>query len=182
MRVTATQNNMSLAKKAERATVQFFDGLSIDGYMMPDGSFRVSMSGASVLLGFAPNWLSLTMSRGGATKTKALRGLGFSEQIEEVATNSSKAAKTISLKDFQRILLYGVQSGKPQAIALQMALSDMALGDFFRDAFGLRPLSIDEKRAKFYAAFAATLTRQDWLDWDRGDVRAIEDHSRFLEA
>lgn len=181
MRVIATQNNMSLAKKAERATVQFFDGLSIDGYMMPDGSFRVSMSGASVLLGFAPNWLGRLMGRGG-TNLKALQGLGFSGQTEDVGTFAGKPAQTISLKDFQRILLYGVQSGKPQAIALQMALSDMALGDFFRDAFGLRPLSIEEKRAKFYAAFAATLTRQDWLDWDRGDVEVIESHARFLEA
>jgi hypothetical protein len=185
MRVIGTQNKMSLAKKAERATVRFFDGLSIDGYMMPDGSFRVSMSGASVLLGFSKEWLGRAISRGG-NSVKALQGLGFSGQIEKVATQSIRGggseAQTISLKDFQRILLYGVQSGKPQAIALQMALSDMALGDFFRDAFGLRPLSIDEKRVKFYQSFAATLTRQDWLDWDRGDVQVIEDHARFLEA
>ena len=180
MRVKVTQSNMSLSK-SKRATVQFFDGLSIDGYMMPNGDFRVSMSGASVLLGFAPNWLGRVIGRGG-TNLKALQGLGFSGQIEETGTFTGKPAQTISLQDFQRLLLFGVQFGKPQAIALQMALSDMALGDFFRDAFGLRPLSIDEKRAKFYAAFAATLTRQDWLDWDRSDVEAIESHSRFLEA
>lgn len=166
--------------RAERATVRFFDGLSIDGYQMPDGEFRVSMSGASVLMGFAPNWLSLTMSRKGATKTKALQGLGFSGQMSEVATNSSKPAKTISLKDFQRLLLYGVQSSKPQAIALQLALTDMALTDFFRDAFGLRALSIDEKRAKFYAAFVATLTIADWQAWDRGDADEIDQHLQFL--
>ena len=38
--------------KAERATVKFFDGLEVDGYMMPDGEFRVSVTGASVLLGY----------------------------------------------------------------------------------------------------------------------------------
>lgn len=171
---------MSISK-SQRETVRFFDGLSIDGYMMPNGSFRVSISGASILMGFAPNWLGRLMSRGG-TNLKALKGLGFSGQTEETGTFAGKPAQTISLKDFQRLLLFGVQAGKPQAIALQMALSDMALGDFFRDAFGLRALSIEEKRAKFYQAFAATLTRQDWLDWDRGDVEDLEDHARFLGA
>ena len=166
--------------RCERATVRFFDGLAIDGYMMPNGDFRVSLSGASTLMGFAPNWLSLTMGRGGATKAKALRGLGFSGSVVETATNAGKPAKTISLKDFQRLLLYGVQSGKPQAIALQMALTDMALTDFFRDAFGMRALSIEEKRDRLYAAFAATLTAADWQAWDRDDAAMIDSHLRFL--
>ena len=165
--------------RSERATVRFFDGLSIDGYQMPDGEFRVSMSGASVLLGFAPNWLSRAISRGG-TNLKALRGLGFSGQTTDLGTFAGKDAKTISLKDFQRLLLYGVQSGKPQAIALQLALTDMALTDFFRDAFGLRALSIEEKRAQFYAAYAATLTPEDWRAWDRADAALIDEHLRFL--
>ena len=172
-------------RNADRATVTFFDGLSIDGYMMPDGDFRVSMTGASILLGFAPNWLGRALSRSG-NAVKALQGLGFSGRIEKVVTRSidggGSTADTISLKDLQRILVYGVQQHKPQAIALQMALSDMALSDFFRDAFGLRALSIDEKRNRFYAAFAATLTATDWQEWDRQEVSAIDDHLRFLGA
>ena len=111
---------------------------------------------------------------------KALQGLGFSGQVQKVATNSGRHPETISLKDFQRILVYGVQQNRPQAIALQVALTDMALTDFFRDAFGLRPLSIDEKREQLYKAFAATLTVQDWLDWDRSDAMEIESHLKFL--
>lgn len=165
--------------KAERATVRFFDGLSIDGYQMPNGEFRVSTTGASILLGFQKNWLGRALDRGG-NSLKALQGLGFSGQTEKVVTNSGRPPETISLKDFQRLLLYGVQNGKPQAIALQLALTDMALTDFFRDAFGMRALSIDEKRDRFYAAYAATLTAADWQAWDREDAALIDAHLQFL--
>lgn len=170
---------MSNFIKAERATVKFFDGLEIDGYQMPDGEFRVSITGASILLGFSKEWLGRGLSRGG-NLVKALQGLGFSGQIQKVATKSGTPPQTISLKDFQRLLLYGVSQKKPQAIALQMALTDMALNDFFRDAFGLRALSIDEKRHRLYQTYAATLTAQDWQEWDRQDALEIDGHLKFL--
>jgi len=37
--------------RAERQTVTFFDGLQVDGYQMPNGDFRVGITGASVVLG-----------------------------------------------------------------------------------------------------------------------------------
>lgn len=99
--------------RSERATVRFFDGLSIDGYRMPDGEFRVSMSGASVLIGFAPNWLIRTISRG-ATKAKALQGLGFSGQVKEVSfdtgTGGISRASTISLDDFKILFEYALKT------------------------------------------------------------------------
>lgn len=168
--------------KAERATVKFFEGLEIDGYRMPSGEFRVSMAGASVLLGYQRNWLSRSISRGGST-IKALQGTGFSAEIVETgnpALNGGGVIGTISLQDFQKLLIYGVQEKRAQAIALQMGLTEMSLTDFFRDAFGLRPLSIDEKRIQLYKSFATTLTAQDWLEWDRQDALDIEEHLVFL--
>lgn len=169
--------------KAERATVRFFDGLSIDGYMMPDGSFRVSLTGASTLLGFQKNWLGRILAKSG-NPVKALQGMGFSGQAQKTVTRSIRgggdSAQTISLRDLNALVLYAATKGKPQAIALQMALTDMAMTDFFRDAFGMRTLSIEEKRAAFYRAFAATLTHQDWMEWDREDVAAIDSHLQFL--
>ena len=38
--------------RAERATVRFFDGLEVDGYRMPNGEFRVGLTGASLVLGY----------------------------------------------------------------------------------------------------------------------------------
>ena len=170
---------------AERGRVKFFDGLEVDGYCKLDGEFRVSITGASILVGYSKEWLGRVLRKGGNT-VKALRELGFTGQIEKLATRSIRgggsSAETISLKDFQRIMLYAVQEKKPQAIALQMGLTEMSLTDFFRDAFGMRPLSIDEKRDRLYKAFAETLTAQDWINWDREDFEAIEEHLVFLEA
>jgi hypothetical protein len=75
--------------KAERSSVEFFDGLSVDGYRMPDGEFRVGLTGASEILGYGREWLGRALLRGGNT-IKALRSIGFTEEIQKVATKSGR--------------------------------------------------------------------------------------------
>ena len=170
--------------KAERKTVIFFDGLTVDGYRMPDGEFRVGMTGAGKVLGYGPEWLGRVLSRGGNT-LKALRGLGFTEEIEKVATNAGRRPETISLRDFNRLISYAVFDGKTAALALQLALTELALTDFFRDSFGEQPLSIDEKRRLFYEAYAATISPEDWRQMDREEILKLalaEDEEKFQES
>ena len=38
--------------------MNFGEGVTVDGYQMPDGEFRIGTVGASLALGFAKNWLS----------------------------------------------------------------------------------------------------------------------------
>jgi hypothetical protein len=78
-------NTVEEVIKAERQTVRFFDGLEVDGYRLPDGEFRVGLTGASLVLGYAKNWLGRVLSRGG-NAVKALRGYGFTEKVEKVVT------------------------------------------------------------------------------------------------
>jgi hypothetical protein len=161
------------AIRAERATVTFFDGLTVDGYRMPNGDFRVGLTGASRVLGYAENWLGRVLSRGGNT-VKALQGLGFTEIIEQVVIppiqGGGSQAQTISLEDFNRLIVYGVLDRRPSALALQLSLTKIALNDFFRDAFGERPLSIDEKRKLFYETYAASISPQQWMEMDREEI------------
>jgi hypothetical protein len=159
--------------KAERQTVVFFDGLQVDGYRMPNGEFRVGITGASQVLGYSREWLGRVLSRGGNT-VKALRGLGFTEILQKVATEPIRGggseAQTISLRDFNRLISYAVFDGKKAALALQLALTEVALNDFFVDAFGEPPLSIDEKRKLFYESYAATISPEDWRQMDCEDI------------
>jgi hypothetical protein len=155
--------------KAERQTVTFFDGLQVDGYRMPNGEFRVGITGASTLLGYSSNWLGRVLERGGNT-LKTLQGLGFTEEIEKVVINLGRPPETISLRDFNRLISYAVFDKKKAALALQLALTELSLTDFFRDAFGEPPLSIDEKRRLFYEAYAATISPEDWRQMDREDI------------
>lgn len=159
--------------RAERRPVPFFEGLEVEGYCMPDGNYRVGIEGASFVVGYARNWLGRALSRDGST-VKALRGLGFTEEIEEVVAQSKQgnyvSAGTISLDDFNRLIVYAVSKGKKAALALQLSLTRVALNDFFRDAFGEPPLSIEEKRRLFYEAYAATISPEDWRTMDRKDI------------
>lgn len=158
----------------ERRIVQFTENISVDGYRMPDGEFRVGLAGASKAVGFAGNWISRLTSREGKT-LKALQGMGFTGYQNEgiVARDDASGASTvntISLRDFGVLVIHGVQQGKTEAIALNLAFLEMSLSDFFRDAFGEVPLTIDEKRKLFYKAYAATI---DWMKEDRKDVESL---------
>jgi len=155
--------------RAERQTVTFFSGLQVDGYRMPNGEFRVGIAGAGEVLGYERNWLGRVLERGGNT-LKALQGLGFTEETQKVVTKSGRPPETISLRDFNRLISYAVFDGKRAALALQLALTEVALNDFFRDAFKDSPLSIDEKRQLFYEAYAATISPEAWRQMDREDI------------
>jgi hypothetical protein len=180
--------------RVESQTVRFFDGLEVDGYRLPDGEFRVGLTGASRMLGYGENWLRRVLGRGG-TALKALRGLGFTEQIEEVVRESERGARVvrtillrsrcaIGLRDFNRLIAYAVADGKKAALALQLALTEVALNDFFVDAFGEPPLTIDQKRRLFYEAYAATISPENWREMDREDILRLalpgdESHLRW---
>jgi hypothetical protein len=165
--------NQDEAIRAERKRVPFFEGLEVEGYRMPDGQYRVGLEGASLVLGYARNWLGRALARSGST-VKTLRGLGFTENIQEVVAQSEQGndlpAGTISLDDFNRLIVYAVSKGKKAALALQLSLTKLALNDFFRDAFGEPPLSIEEKRRLFYEAYAATISPENWRRMDRQDI------------
>ncbi len=159
--------------RAERETVVFFDGLQVDGYRMPDGEFRVGITSASLVLGYSENWLFRLLGRETGTSIKALRGLGFTEETQKVVSETNRGdreAQTISLRDFNRLISYAVFDGKRAALALQLALTEIALNDFFRDAFNLAALRFAEKRELFYAAYAAAISPENWREMDREEI------------
>lgn len=159
--------------RSKRKKVPFFEGLEVDGYEMPNGEYRVGIIGASIVLGYSRNWLSRLLNRQDGNPNKTLQGLGFTEQIQETVTETSRGdrvAQTISLDDFNRLIAYAVFDGKRAALALQLSLTRVALNDFFRDAFGEPPLSIEEKRRLFYKAYAETISPEDWRNMDREDI------------
>lgn len=160
--------------RAERATVTFIDGLTVDGYRMPNGEFRVGLEGASVVVGYKKDWLPQAFRRSART-LKTLQGFGFTASQLEVSVgreevSGASIAKTISLDDFNLVILYAASKGKKAALALQLSLTKLALNDFFRDAFGETSLSIDEKRQLFYETYAATISPENWREMDRAEI------------
>ena len=168
---------MGEAYKAERATVEFFDGLTVDGYRMPSGEFRVGLAGASRTLGYEREWLADAVDMNSPRTAKSLQGLGFTEKIQKVSAQSKQGNpfqdRTISLDDFNCCIIYAVQSGKKAAIALNRAFTKLALIDFFRDAFGDPPLTIQEKRQLFYEEYAKAISPEDWRKMDREEILCL---------
>ncbi|NET60319.1 MAG: hypothetical protein F6K47_30500 [Symploca sp. SIO2E6] len=171
--------------RVERATVVFFEGLVVDGYRMPDGEFRIGLSGASRTLGYNRDWLRDAITQQTPRTAKTLQGLGFSENSKKVTAQSEQGNDyedtTINLDDFNCCIIYAVQRKKKAAIALQKSFTKMALNDFFRDAFGEPPLSISEKRRLFYETYAASISPEHWREMDREDIIRLalegdEDH------
>lgn len=159
--------------RAQRETVTFFNGLEVDGYRMPDSEFRVGITSACRVLGYPDNWLFLALQGRSRKRLKTLQGLGFTEETKQIVSETSRGdrvAETISLRDFNRLISYAVFDGRKAALALQLALTEVALNDFFRDAFGEPPLSINEKRELFYLAYARTISPEDWRSMDRKEI------------
>jgi hypothetical protein len=158
--------------RAERATVEFFDGLSVDGYRMPNGEFRVGITTASVVAGFAENYLRRLLADGG-TRLQPLLDNGFSgitfPQVR-VTKTGEREERAITLKDFIRLLRYADKQGRQSAGAILDALSELSLVDFFRDAFGEPPLSIAEKRRLFYESYAQSISPENWRQMDREEI------------
>jgi hypothetical protein len=182
------QSNFHESIRAERKTVRFFDGLEVDGYRMPNGAFRVGLPGVSRTLGYDREWLPDAVDMKTPRTAKALQDLGFSENISKVTAQSIQGNpyedRTISLDDFNCCIIYAVQQNKSAAIALNKAFTQLALTDFFRDAFGELPLTIEEKRQQFYEAYAKSISPEMWSELQKEDILRLAlagDHLYFPE-
>jgi hypothetical protein len=173
-------SNLLPKPKAKRATVEFCPGVTVDGYrLLKTDEFRAGIYGASLVLGYAENWLYRVIGSSQSTyqkRDKTLESLthwGFSnlpEEVEIVNTGEGRGrnwATTISLTDFNCLIGYAAIEGKKkQAIALDMGLRRVALEVFFRNAFGIQ---IDQSVLHpFYQEYAKGLC---WTDEDRQDIR-----------
>ena len=124
-------------------------GITVDGYELPNGEFRIGITGASVALGYAKNWLGRAIERGGNT-VKALQGKGFGGSTKQVVTQSIRGggsfAETISIPDFIVLIEYAaVTAQKPEAIALMSGATQIFVENRFRDAFGVSRLTKAEE-------------------------------------
>jgi hypothetical protein len=79
--------------RAERQSVTFFDGLEVDGYRMPDGEFRVGITGACRVLDYPDNWLYLALAGQNRKRLKALQNLGFTEETAKIVSKTNRGGK-----------------------------------------------------------------------------------------
>jgi hypothetical protein len=170
--------------RAERATVKFCEGVEVDGYRLPSGEFRVGKVGSARALGYGKDWVTRTINGVASGKGKDAETLikwgfnGVASSVEVLGSaRGTTVADTISLQDFRQLIRLAAKRGKPEAEALLDALLDVGLEDWFRLAFGQEQLTLEEKRDRFYKAYAATI---NWLAEDRREWALIEEQELFL--
>ncbi|MBD2428667.1 hypothetical protein [Phormidium sp. FACHB-1136] len=123
--------------KAQRATVQI-GPLSVDGFQMPDGSYRMSQTQAAECIGKPEiNARRFLDSRG----IKALRGEGYTpDSVAIESTDQSRGQSRVNALPLDVISAYWLweaSKGNQQAIALCYALMAETLERRFDAAFGV---------------------------------------------
>jgi hypothetical protein len=128
---------MSESIKATRATVAI-GGLTVDGFMLPDGTYRMSQTQAAETVGKdeinARRFLS-------SKNINAIRGEGYTPDSIEVESLSDKRGQTrfnaLPLDVVTAYWLYQSSQGNQKALALVWALLSESLERRFDDAFGM---------------------------------------------
>lgn len=111
-----TENNLS---KFERAIVTFAPGVFVDCYETPSGEFRIGMTGASKVLGFAKNWLGRVTNN--PQLLDSLVQMGFSGEIVTgfvTGKTGKQLVSTISESDFRVLVSYAASTGNKKALEL----------------------------------------------------------------
>lgn len=128
---------MSESIKATRATVMI-GALTIDAFMLPDGSYRMSQTQAAETVGKdeinARRFLT-------SKNINAIRGEGYTPDSIEVESLADKRGQTrfnaLPLDVVTAYWLYQSTQGNQQALALVWALLSESLERRFDEAFGI---------------------------------------------
>lgn len=158
---------------ALKATIKLGAGISIDGYFMPDGSFRYGLAYISRLLGYAENYyrrlLNPRRTEKASKKLKALQVKGFTAyQITVNAprdeASGSTVAHTVSYQDFCILVEYEAETGNQKALALLTASFRELLRSRTQVAFGLPEDSLERRQLEFQFNYQHYLEDRAELD------------------
>jgi AraC-like DNA-binding protein len=131
---------MTESIKATRASVQI-GALEVDGFMLPDGSYRMSQAQVAQAVGKPPvNALRFLESKA----LKSLLGAGYTDyipdQIEIEPEPGKRGQSRFNALPLEVVTAYWVNQcfqGNKQALALVMALTTETLERRFDNAFGV---------------------------------------------
>lgn len=131
---------MSESIKATRATVAIGD-LTVDAFMLPDGSYRMSQAGAAAAIADAPVY-ALRFLR--SNDSKALLGESYTDYTpDEIEVESGAQVRgqtrinALPLQVVSAYWLYRSYKGNKQAFILSWSLLSESLERRFDSAFGV---------------------------------------------
>lgn len=169
-------------------------GISVDAYMLPDGTLRYGQDYISLLLGYGEGYIS-QLGKKSVKKLKALKERGFTADVIPVRVTRLKGGVTrpctLSFDDFCILVEYEAREVKnSKAIALLTASFREIVAERTRAAFGLPELTLEEKQFFFRNAYDTYLDQlQDeedlWIPadtWERPDLCDWEDYRELANV
>jgi len=168
--------------KAIRADWQVTTEKSIDCYQFPSGEKRIGITGASVAIGKAKNYLG-RLHKGQSKGVKVLTGIGYTGYITECQVDLDRGAtraNTISTRDFVKLITWDAISNKnPDSIILLAVFAETGLDDILDRLFDGNSLEFLAEKIVHYSQWTnedlqmALLANYD--DW-----KLIEEQELFL--
>ena len=144
--------------------------LSVDGFMLPDGSYRMSLSQTADAVGLAPrNAFDFLQSKG----IKSLLGKGYTDSVSSIeieSTDQVRGQSRIRGLPLEVVTAYWIWQtfrGNKKAIALVMALGTETLERRFDNAFGVERSEEDYNTMLF--------KRVESLETDIGEAYIVAD-------
>ena len=164
---------MSESIKAHRATVAI-GALTVDAFMLPDGSYRMSQTQAADLVGLSERNAREFLD----SKTfERLAGEGYTPAIFDIDSEQSRGQSRFRGLPLEVVVIYWVYQcyrGNKQAFSLLIALATESLERRFDNAFGV--VRTEQERND------ATTTRIKALEKalaDLGEGFALDDAIRY---
>lgn len=129
---------MTDATRATRTTVTI-GSIQVDGFMLPDGSYRMSQTQAAQCVGLKVQNISDFLR---SKAFKSLAGEGYTPQISEIVPNDDQQRgqsriNALPLEIVRKYWLWQAFRGNKQALALVDALMAETLERRFDAAFGI---------------------------------------------
>lgn len=129
---------MTESVRAVRASVQI-GALTVDGFMLPDGSYRMSQTQAAECVGLKVQNISDFLR---SKAFKALAGEGYTPQISEIEPTGEQLRgqariNALPLAVVRKYWLWQAHRGNKQALALVDALMAETLERRFDEAFNI---------------------------------------------
>lgn len=130
----------------------------IDCYMMPSGEKRIGVTGASLAIGKAKNYLGRLL--GGTSKQlEDLTSKGFTGYLEEGRVlrkdkSGSSIAKTISVRDFTKLIAFdAINNRTPDSIVLLAAFAETGLDYILELLFQGRSIEFLLEKIEHYSTW-----------------------------
>lgn len=153
----------------------------LDAYMLPDGEKRIGLENTGLALGYTERWFYNRTKRE-SKSLKALQATGFTgaqtwvsvlRQEEDKTIRGASLAKTISLRDFVKLVTYEATAKRNlKAIILLAAFAETGLEHILEEAFAGRSIDFILEKIVHYSKWTYE-DLEEVLQYNREEVRAL---------